>query len=466
MVDERRVRILREGNVGSGPVLYVMGRDFRAQDNWALLYAQEQAKKHKVPLGVLVHFGRNLVQTNERHHSFLVEGLQETATELESNGIPFFLTFGNWEQEVKQFVEVHEIGLIVTDFSPLHESRWWWDEVSHGVAVPIHEVDAHNVVPAWLVSDKQEFAAYTFRRKVHKLLPEFLVKFPKLEPHPYDWGVSKTACWPRGVDKNGCALIDWEGVRKFRKFDSSVRPVTSIKSGGKTALQILDIFIKEKIKNYDQYRNDPTRDVLSQLSPYIRFGQISAQRIAYEVKKLRRDVKSRDSFLEELIVRRELAENFCFYNDNYDNFDGVPSWAKESLSEHKKDKRDYIYTLKQFEKSETHDLLWNAAQTELVENGKMHGFMRMYWAKKILEWTKTPEEAIKISILLNDRYSLDGRDPNGYAGVLWSIGGLHDRAWAKRPVFGKVRYMNYSGCKRKFDVETYIQRYHGSSVNV
>lgn len=160
-----------------------------------------------------------------------------------------------------------------------------------------------------------------------------------------------------------------------------------------------------------------------------------------------------------MIIRRELADNFCYFNKNYDSFDGFHSWAKESLNLHRKDKRDFVYNLEQFELAKTHDDLWNAAQIEMVNTGKMHGYMRMYWAKKILEWSKSPEEAMRIAIYLNDKYELDGRDPNGYAGIAWSIGGVHDRAWFERPVYGKVRYMNYNGCAKKFDVKKYIDKY-------
>jgi deoxyribodipyrimidine photo-lyase len=199
--------------------------------------------------------------------------------------------------------------------------------------------------------------------------------------------------------------------------------------------------------------------VSSNLSPYLHFGQISAQRIALETYKRKHNIETKDAFLEELIVRRELSDNFCFYNKNYDSFDGFPEWAKKTLNEHRKDKREFTYNLEQFEKAKTHDDLWNAAQIEMVKTGKMHGYMRMYWAKKILEWTETPEEALEFSIYLNDKYELDGRDPNGYTGCAWSIGGVHDRAWTERPVFGKIRYMNYNGAKRKFDVKRYIQKY-------
>jgi deoxyribodipyrimidine photo-lyase len=176
-----------------------------------------------------------------------------------------------------------------------------------------------------------------------------------------------------------------------------------------------------------------------------------------EVSEAHVDKQSRETFLEELVVRRELSDNFCFYNSNYDNFRGFPEWARKTLDIHRGDAREYHYTAEQLECAETHDDLWNAAQTEMVKRGKMHGYMRMYWAKKILEWTESPEMAMEVAVYLNDRYELDGRDPNGYAGIAWSIGGVHDRAWNERPVFGKIRYMSYNGCKTKFNVKEYLK---------
>ena len=208
-------------------------------------------------------------------------------------------------------------------------------------------------------------------------------------------------------------------------------------------------------------RNDPNLNKLSNLSPHFHFGHISTQRVAYEIKKLDQFEVDKEAFLEEMIVRRELAENFCEYENNYDFFEGFHPWAQKTLNEHRSDEREYIYSSDEFEESKTHDPLWNAAQNQMKYHGKMHGFMRMYWAKKILEWSDSPEKALQIAINLNDKYELDGRDPNGYTGIAWSIGGIHDRAWFERPVFGKIRYMNYNGCKRKFNVDNYIKQYGG-----
>jgi len=195
------------------------------------------------------------------------------------------------------------------------------------------------------------------------------------------------------------------------------------------------------------------------MSPYFHFGHISTQRVALEMKNSELDSEDKKAFLEEMIVRRELSDNFCEYEPYYDYFEGFHKWAQETLNDHREDKRDYLYTQDQFEESKTHDPLWNAAQNQMKLEGKMHGYMRMYWAKKILEWSESPEAALQIAIDLNDKYELDGRDPNGYTGIAWSIGGVHDRAWFERPVYGKIRYMNYNGCKSKFNVKNYIEIY-------
>jgi len=251
---------------------------------------------------------------------------------------------------------------------------------------------------------------------------------------------------------------DWEKVKKSLGSDRSVPEIKWLKPGYENAIELLDNFLKKKIYNYSALRNDPNMDAQSDLSPYLHSGQISAQRVVLEISKLDIKAEIKDHFLDELIIRRELSDNFCFYEEHYDSFECYPDWAKETLNIHRSDKRPYIYSLENLENARTHDELWNASQMQMAKSGKMHGYLRMYWAKKILEWTKHPEEAVEYAIYLNDRYSLDGRDPNGYAGISWSIGGLHDRAWAERDIFGKIRYMSYEGCKRKFDIDSYIKK--------
>jgi deoxyribodipyrimidine photo-lyase len=277
------------------------------------------------------------------------------------------------------------------------------------------------------------------------MLPEFLDEFPKIKKM-------------QSPDSLTADKIDLDKVIKSLIVNREVKEVDWIKSGESAAANSLQDFLENRLTGYAEDRNDPNKNALSNLSPYLHFGQIAAQRIALTVQQLHQNSLSADTFLEELIVRRELSDNFCYFNSNYDSFEGFHEWAKETLNKHRKDKREFVYALEEFEYAHTHEDLWNAAQKELLITGKMHGYMRMYWAKKILEWSKSPEDALQIAIYLNDKYELDGRDPNGYVGCVWSIGGVHDRAWTERPVFGKIRFMNRNGAARKFDVGAYIQR--------
>jgi len=231
--------------------------------------------------------------------------------------------------------------------------------------------------------------------------------------------------------------------------------VSNFPGGQEEANRHLEIFLETKIDRFEKERNDPNCDCLSEMSPFLHFGQISPCLIARRV--MESGSSGIEAYLEELIVRRELSMNFVFYNSRYDSFEALPPWAQKTLNEHRSDRREYVYSLSELEDGMTHDPYWNAAQREMVAKGKMHGYMRMYWGKKILEWSPDPETAISSANYLNDRYELDGRDPNGYSGILWCFG-KHDRAWAERSVFGKARYMNSNGLKRKFDADAYVQK--------
>ncbi len=440
-----RLRILQEGADKNGPVIYWMQRDQRAHDNWALIYAQQKALEKNVPLIVLFNLVPNFLEATIRQYGFMLKGLEEVQEKLTKYNIPFYLTAGDAAEEVPKIVEETNASLLVADFNPLKIVRRWKISVANKINIPFHEVDAHNIVPCLIASNKLEFAAYTIRPKIHKLLPEYLDEFTPLK-------IMKSFTETR---RN----INWNSIRKNLEINFSVPEVDWIYPGENAAQKTLSDFIEKKFILYNDQRNDPTMDCQSNLSPYFHFGQIAPQRVALAIQPFFEYNESRESFLEEMIVRRELSDNFCYFNKNYDSFDGFHSWAKESLNQHRKDKREYIYSIDQLENSGTHDQLWNAAQNEMMSKGKMHGYMRMYWAKKILEWSKSPEDALQNAIYLNDKYELDGRDPNGYTGIAWSIGGVHDRAWFERPVYGKIRYMNANGCAKKFDVKKYIEQY-------
>lgn len=441
-MNSKRVRILKDGSVKDGPVALWMSRDQRAHDNWALLFAQNLALKQGVPLCVIFCLVPDFLGATTRQYLFMLKGLREVEENLTKKNIPFFLLIGPPEDEIPKCIREYRISALVKDFDPLSVKRKWSDVVAKKTDIPVYEVDAHNIVPCWIASSKREFGAYTLRPKIQRVLPEFLDSFPQLKKHPVPW-------------RDTITRPDWAGSM-LSLSAGHIPEITWIKPGENAASRLLTVFLKKKLLNYAIQRNDPTADGQSNLSPYLHFGHISAQRIALEVSESHISKNTRESFLEELIIRRELADNFCFYSAHYDSFAGFPDWAKKTLHEHRKDKRNYLYTSDEFERAQTHDDLWNAAQMEMMKRGKMHGYMRMYWAKKILEWTESPEQAMEIAIYLNDKYELDGRDPNGYAGIAWSIGGVHDRAWGERPIFGKIRYMSYQGCKAKFDVNNYI----------
>lgn len=442
---QSRINVIKDLDIEKGPVIYWMQRDQRVKDNWALIHAYEQAEHNGNELLVVFNLVSSFHEATLRQYHFMIEGLKEVEVELAKLNIPFHITTGKPEEEIPKIIIQKNASLLITDFNPLKIILKWKLNVKNKITTPFHEVDAHNIVPVWETSDKLEFAAYTIRPKINKKLPHYLDNFPKVK---------------KFSDNNfDASAINWDKVYKYLKIDNSVKPVNTFVPGTKAANRTLKNFIENKLEKYGDARNDPNKDGLSKLSPYLHFGQISAQRIALALNGLKDD-ESVASFLEELIVRRELSDNFCYYNENYDNFDGFHKWAKETLNQHRDDEREYLYELSEFENAETHDPLWNAAQNEMMVEGKMHGYMRMYWAKKILEWTESPEKALEYGIYLNDKYSIDGRDPNGYVGIAWSIGGVHDRAWTERPVFGKIRFMNYNGCKRKFDVKQYIKKYN------
>ena len=441
-IDSARTKILRKGVFSGESVLYWMSRDKRVDDNWALLAAQSVALNNKVPLIVCFQYLGNFPEANIRQYGFQLKGLLELKNKLESLNIEFILSQGRASEVIPRIIDEKIVGTIITDYSPLRVYKKKVSEVLNRTKIPFYQIDAHNIIPVWKASPKKEYAAYTIRKKIHDNLDQFLTDYPSLIKHPYG-----------NISKND---ISYDNIVNGLKIDFSVQEVDWLVPGEIAAKNKLDS-LRDSLVGYDERRNDPTKDALSNLSPYFHFGQIAPQRVALEIKNSSLPEQDKNSFLEEMIVRRELSDNFCEYEPNYDYFDGFHDWAKKTLNEHRNDEREYLYPKEQFEHADTHDPLWNAAQNQMKNKGKMHGYMRMYWAKKILEWSPNPEEAMQVAIDLNDKYELDGRDPNGYAGIAWSIGGIHDRAWFERPVYGKIRYMNYNGCKSKFNVKRYIE---------
>ena len=443
-INPGRVKTLRTGCFSGKAVLYWMQRDKRVYDNWALIASQYTAIKNRVPLYVCFQYTGDNRESNTRQYEFLFKGLEQTAQTLEQHNIRFLLLKGNAKDTIPKLIQEHSIGTLFVDYSPLKVYKNRIKKVLEKVQIPFFQVDAHNIVPVWKASDKKEFAAHTIRKKIKNNLIDYLTEYPKIIKHPYGKKM-----------ENKFFLIE---TMKNLNIDISVQPVSWIEPGESAANKSL-ILLNKSLNNYDVHRNDPNKNALSNLSPYFHYGHLSSQRAVLEIKKFNIPQNDKAAFIEQVIVRKELADNFCEYEINYDYFDGFHPWAQNTLNQHRNDEREYLYPKQQFEEAETHDDLWNAAQNQMMITGKMHGYMRMYWAKKIMEWSPSPEIAQQIAIDLNDKYQLDGRDPNGYTGIAWSIGGIHDRAWFERPVYGKIRYMNYNGCKSKFDVAKYIKMY-------
>nr|QXF69110.1 CPD photolyase [Pohlia nutans] len=455
IVNPKRWRELNKGEVKEGPVIYWMSRDQRAKHNWALLHACEVASKTGSPVAVVFNLMESYLGAGARQFGFMLRGLKVLEPKLAELNIPFFIVKGDATQTIPTFVADSKAALLVTDFAPTRHGREWRDTVATNIGeVPFHEVEAHNVVPTWVASDKRETGARTIRPKIHRALPEWFKDIPAVE---------KQAAWTGQQP----AKFDWDSeIAEVLERGKDVPEVTWCEPGEDAGWEALMGFLN-RLKGYHELRNKPAAKALSNLSPYYHFGQLSCQQAAVEVAKLKGKHKAEvDAFLEEAVVRRELSDNYVFYEPNYDNLDACAGWAKETLQKHSTDKREYIYTWDELEKGETHDELWNAAQHEMVYVGKMHGFMRMYWGKKILEWTESPEQALDYALRLNDKWELDGRDSNGYVGVMWSIGGVHDQGWGEREIFGKIRYMNYAGCKRKFDIATYVKMVNAMVADV
>ncbi len=469
MVNPHRIRKLSTTEYKGGTVVYQMCRDIRAHDNDALLYAIELAESKNEKLIVnYVIWNYMWEGATRRFYDWVLTSLQEVEETLRSHGVPLVVTcethelFGKESSAHRGSNMPTSIGAVVIDQLPLSFMKKWKKDFLHfHPDVPLYEVDAHNVVPAWITSPKQEFAARTIRPKLYAKLPDFLDTYDALKKYSHNADMLDTI-----------KPIDWDEVSKKIICREDVEALSWAHGGEKEAKSVFKHFLENKLATYDDTRNNINTDGQSNLSPYLAHGNISRRSIVLEVlaknhKHIQEvlDEKQNGSngklgsvsaFIEELVVRAELSDNFCFYNDSYSNENGFPDWAKIELKKASTDKREYLYTKEELEKGLTHDALWNAAQLQMVTHGKMHGYMRMYWAKKILEWTASPKDAMRIAVYLNDTYELDGRDPNGYVGCAWSIGGLHDRPWFSRPIFGSIRYMAASGVEKRGDTKHYI----------
>ncbi len=447
MIHPSRIQPLNSRSIQDGRyILYWMQASQRVECNHTLEYAVGEANERNLPVVVVFGLTEQFPEANLRHYAFMLEGLEEVRKGLRDRGIRFALMRRSPELAAAAMAE--EAALVVADRGYLRIQRQWRNHVAKNAPCAVVQVESEAVVPVETASPKEEYTAGTLRPKLQRILEGYLAPLKE-----------------RPVRKDSLSLRldvdteeDFPSLLKKMKIDRAVSPVRDLRGGTDRANALLDEFIAKKIRHYDELRSDPGLDYSSRLSPYLHFGQVSPLAVALRIAAEKAiPAGARESFLEELIVRRELSMNFVFYNGRYDEYECLPDWARKTLAEHAKDRREYLYDADQWERAGTHDPYWNAAQREMMITGRMHNYMRMYWGKKLLEWSRTPAEAFRTALRLNNKYELDGRDPNGFAGVAWCFG-KHDRAWFERKVFGKIRYMNDAGLKRKFDMDAYLKK--------
>ena len=379
-VKEERIFQYNKNYIENDDIVYLMTRELRLKDNFALNFALQKAEELNKKLKI-IHLHQKFENKNKQFfYNNQIKELKKSLAEYDFN--------------IAYSINNFSIGLLIIDFNPIDNKDYL-----KNINCKIFEIDSHNIIPSRFVSNKQEYNAATFRRKVYFNIYNFLNEFPKI---------------------------------------NSFKTQADIE---------LENFINNKLDFYSEYKNLPQKDITSNLSKYLNLGFISPQRIAIEVIKSNTSIENKESFLEELIIRKELSDNYCLYCKNYKSMECIPNWARNTLKKHENDYREFIYTQKELEEAKTHDYLWNYSQKQLIETGKIHGYLRMYWAKKILEWTKTNKEALEIAIYLNDKYAYDAPSSNGYTNILWALAGLHDRAFTEHPILGKIRIMNGKNIK-------------------
>jgi deoxyribodipyrimidine photo-lyase len=445
-IQEERVQTLNDVEQRDGEyVLYWMQSSQRADHNHALEYALQRANDLGQRLLVVFGLTDDYPEANLRHYAFMLEGLADVEGALGRRGIKFVVRKGSPDEVALEAGE--RASLIVTDRGYMRPQKRWRERAAEEAGCPLVQVETDVVVPVELASGKQEHAARTLRPRIHEHLHDFLVGLTPTEPDKQS----------SNMKEDGLNLSDIDGILDGMDLDTSVSRLSHLYRGGNSeAKKIFRRFLKKSLPDYDANRNQPQTDYVSHMSKYLHYGHVSPIWLALEAKEAGGG-QNTDSFLEELIVRRELTFNFVFYNDDYDSYANLPGWARKTLEDHKGDGRQYTYTRKQLENAETHDEYWNAAMKEMVHTGYMHNYMRMYWGKKILEWSNTPEHAYRTTLYLNNKYFLDGRDPNSFANVAW-VFGQHDRGWTEREVYGKVRYMSSGGLERKAKPAQYVEK--------
>lgn len=465
MIEPERIRNLNLGQPArpAAYILYWMQAAQRTEDNHALWYAASEADRLGLPLLVLFVLG-DFPDAKAIHFRWMLESLEQTSDRLLDAGIAFRIMKGDPAVVVAKASS--KAALVVCDASPHRWARSARVRFTAEVSVPVVEVDSDSIVPVRIASTKQEWAARTIRSKISASLGVYLapsrlsLRAPRKTAK--DLGLSNDHKLFRTYDPSGYTGPVLAGRKDpvlpaDRDGKAGFPP-----SGTKAAETRLKEFMDKGLDTYEKDRNDPNLAGTSGLSPYLHFGQLSPIEVAREARS--HGGPGLPAFLEQLAVRRELCRNYAYYRpDDYDAWSAVPLWAARTLLEHTTDTRDYLYSASDFEAATTHDPYWNAAQNQLLRTGSIHNYMRMYWGKMILAWSRSPQEAFNTALDLNDRLALDGRDPNGWAGVAWCFG-LHDRPWPQRAIFGTVRSMSAAGLKRKFDVDAYAHYWNAPST--
>ena len=448
MIQDTRVQTLNgaEPDEGGAYVLYWMQASQRVDQNPALEYALDVANTRGQPLVVLFCLVDDYPFATERAYAFMLEGLAETAEALKERGIPFVFKFGDIVAVVRKMAE--DASVLVCDRSYLRPPRDWREDIAHELGRRVVQVEGNAVVPLEVASRKLESGARTIRPKINRHLEDYL---KSVEPRPMEFA-------PKGLHfENDLDPQDVDGNLRALSLEGTVSRVSRFEGGTSHAYEYLAAFLRDHLDGYADKRSDPARPATSMLSPYLHFGMVSPVEIVRRVRDAKAaGGKDAASYVEELVVRRELANNFVYYQPDYGTWKSIPDWAKTTLAEHRDDRRDATYSRDQLEAAETDDPYWNAAMREMLHSGYMHNYMRMYWGKQIVYWMKDAEEAFETALTLNNTYFLDGRDANSYSNVSWLFG-VHDRPWPVQPGFGKVRSMKPSGLKRKFDPDAYVR---------
>jgi deoxyribodipyrimidine photo-lyase len=457
-IEPERIRSLNTATPRSGAryVLYWTQMNRRAESNHALAHAIDLANRHELPLLVYEGLTCTYRRANSRVHTFMLQAVPQSEKDFRALGAGYFFYLRARKSDANDILYrlAERAACVVTDDYPTFIAANHNRSVPAKLGIPFVAVDSSCIVPM-SVHDKRAYGAYTIRPKIHRELPKYL-KSVHQSALKHRW---RDDLLPPELHalRTEVAPASIQDLVTSCEIDHSVAPSISFDGGADEAAKHLDIFLQKRVVRYERDSNQPSKHATSDLSPYLHFGHISSLAVALAAKQRAEEEKLIiDSFLEELIVRRELSFNFARFTPNPESLDEVPDWCKRTMRKHAADPRPFLYTPEQFTRAETHDELWNAAQKELLIRGKIHGYYRMYWGKKIIEWSPTYEDALRLMTDLHDVYALDGRDPNTCTSILWLFG-LHDRPWTERPVFGQLRYMSYDGMKRKTDTASYVK---------